>query len=169
VSPYTFIISYQGFLSILSVSCHPSLRPTLLYRIMSQTALTFWHWSFTFNSNKSPTWCNSFSVYYLDVCLQLNMFRAFSRQSGPHWLQWQPLVLPSYHGDSRAVFMVGPMMFQSTLSNWRRPDCLSASLNYPGSILWSRGVHAWDKFCNWLHYFCICIICYCAPLLSLLI
>jgi len=40
--------------------------------------LIFWHRSFTFNSNKSPTWCNNFSVYYPDVCLQLNMFRAFS-------------------------------------------------------------------------------------------
>jgi hypothetical protein len=30
-------------------------------------ALTFWHRSFTFNSNKSPTWCNNFSVYYPDV------------------------------------------------------------------------------------------------------
>jgi hypothetical protein len=70
--------------------------------------LTLWHRSFTFNSNKSPTWCNSFSVYYPDVCLQLNMFRAFSRpSSGAQWLQRQPLVLPSYCGDSRAVFMVG--------------------------------------------------------------
>jgi hypothetical protein len=39
--------------------------------------LNFWHWSFTFNSNKSLTWCKNFSVYYPDVCLQLNMFRAF--------------------------------------------------------------------------------------------
>jgi hypothetical protein len=71
--------------------------------------LTFWHWSFTFNSNKSPSRCNSFSVYYPNVCLHLNMFRAFSRpSSGAQWLQWQPLVLPSYRGDSRAVFMVGP-------------------------------------------------------------
>jgi len=71
--------------------------------------LTFWHRSFAFNSNKSPTWCKNFSVYYLDVCLQLNMFRAFSRpSSGAQWLQWQPLVLPSYRGDSRAVFAVGP-------------------------------------------------------------
>jgi hypothetical protein len=37
------------------------------------------------------------------------MFRAFSRpSSGAQRLQWQPLVLPSYHGDSRAVFVVGP-------------------------------------------------------------
>jgi hypothetical protein len=40
--------------------------------------LTFWHQRFTLNSNKSPTRCNNFPVYYLDVCLQLNMFRAFS-------------------------------------------------------------------------------------------
>ena len=47
--------------------------------------------------------------YYPDVCLQPNMFRAFSRpSSGAQWLQWQPLVLPSYRGDSRAVFVVGP-------------------------------------------------------------
>jgi hypothetical protein len=36
------------------------------------------------------------------------MFRAFPRpSSGAQWLQWQPLVLPSYRGDSRAVFVVG--------------------------------------------------------------
>jgi hypothetical protein len=71
--------------------------------------LTFRHRSFTFHPNKSPTWSNSFSVYYSDVCLQLNMFRAFSHpSSGAQWLQWRPLVLPSYRGDSRAVFVVGP-------------------------------------------------------------
>jgi len=38
------------------------------------------------------------------------MFRAFSRlSSGAQCLQWQPLVLPSYRGDSRAVFVVGPV------------------------------------------------------------
>jgi hypothetical protein len=42
------------------------------------TILTFWHQSFPFNSNKSQTWRNNFLVYYPDVCLQLNMFRAFS-------------------------------------------------------------------------------------------
>ena len=25
-------------------------------------------------------------------------------------MQWQPLVLPSYRGDSRAVFVVGPVI-----------------------------------------------------------
>jgi hypothetical protein len=72
--------------------------------------INFWHRSFTFNSNKSPTWCNSFSVYHPDVCLQLHMFPEFSRpSSGAQWLQWQPLVLPSYRGDSRAVFVVRPV------------------------------------------------------------
>jgi hypothetical protein len=62
-----------------------------------------------YNSNKSPTWCNSFSVDYPKVCLQLSMFRAFSRlSSGVQWLQCQPLVLPSYRGDNRAVFVVWP-------------------------------------------------------------
>ena len=71
--------------------------------------LTFGHRSFTFNSNKSPTWCKNFSVYYPDICLQLNMFWAFSRpSSGAQWLQWQLLVLPWYRGDSRVVFVVGP-------------------------------------------------------------
>ena len=81
------------------------------YRKWWNSSLTFWHRSFTFISNKSPAWCNSFSVYYPDVCLQLNMFRAFSRpSSGAQLLQWQPLVLPSYRGDSRAVFVVGPVI-----------------------------------------------------------
>ena len=66
-------------------------------------SVTFWHQSFTLNSNKSPTWCNNFSVYYPDVFFHPNMFRAFFRpSSGAQWLQWLPLVLPSYRGDSRA-------------------------------------------------------------------
>jgi hypothetical protein len=61
------------------------------------------------DSNKSPTRCNSFPVYYPDSYLQLNKLKAFSRpSSGAQWLQLQPLVLPSYRGDSRAVFVVGP-------------------------------------------------------------
>jgi hypothetical protein len=60
-------------------------------------------------SNKSPTRCNNFPVYYPDVYLQLNMFRAFScPSSGAQWLQWQHLVLPSYRGDGRDVLVVGP-------------------------------------------------------------
>jgi hypothetical protein len=94
------------------LTCWPvSKLAVLLFSLAKRInySLTFWHRSFTFNSNKSPTWCYSFPVYYLDVCLQLNMFRAFSRPlSGVQWLQLQPLVLPSYRGDSCAVFVVGP-------------------------------------------------------------
>ena len=110
--------------------------------------LTFWHRSFTFNSNKSPTWCNSFSVYYPDVCLQLNMFRAFSRpSSGAQWLQWRPLVLPSYRGDSRAVFVVGPAgrPAQRFLKvNWNIP-CKSSRINsmhFLNMTLFSVFIHA---------------------------
>ena len=42
-----------------------------------RTTLTFWHRSFTFNSNKSPTWCNNFLVYYPDVCLSSTCFGRF--------------------------------------------------------------------------------------------
>jgi hypothetical protein len=45
------------------------------------TGLNFWHWSFTFNSNKLQPDATNFSVYYSDVCLQPNMFRAFFRPS----------------------------------------------------------------------------------------
>jgi hypothetical protein len=42
----------------------------------------------------------NFLIYYPDVCLQLNVFRVFSRpSSGAQCLQWQPLVLPSYRCD----------------------------------------------------------------------
>ena len=92
----------------LTIQCRTAIERYLRFG-QCLLQLNFWHRSFTFNSNKSPTWCNNFSVYYPDVCLELNMFRAFSRQSsGAQWLQWQPLVLSSYRGDSRAVFVVGP-------------------------------------------------------------
>ena len=92
---------HTRFVSSLFQLCHCRPYPSGIYIC----PLTFWHRTFTFNSNKSPTWCNNFSVYYSDVCLQLNMFRGFSHpSSGAQWLQWQPLVLPSYRGDSHAVF-----------------------------------------------------------------
>ena len=58
-----------------------------------------WHRSFKFNSNKSPTWCNNFSVYYPDFCLQLNMFRAFSRPAGPTTNTAR--LSPRYEGKTR--------------------------------------------------------------------
>jgi hypothetical protein len=61
---------------------HPDVSTNYQNGVVSvKHNLTFWHRNFTFNSNKSPTWGNNFLVYYPDVCLQLNMFRAFSRAS----------------------------------------------------------------------------------------
>jgi hypothetical protein len=89
---------FYSFHWMLYLFCTKNCNPPLI----------FWHRSFIFNSNKSLNSCKNFSVYYPDVCIQLNMFREFSRpSSGAQWLQWQPPVLPSYRGDSRAVFVVG--------------------------------------------------------------
>jgi hypothetical protein len=100
---------------------HSNLHCSQMVTPFDAPGLTFWHRSFTFNSNKSPTWCNNFSVYYPDVCLQLSMFREFSRPSpGAQWLQWQSLVLPSYHGNSRVVFVFGPPD-PSTNTAWLSP------------------------------------------------
>jgi hypothetical protein len=96
----TLIMELQTLTRVAVLKTSPGLDP----HSYSVSTLTFWHRSFTFNSNKSPTWCNNFSVYYPDVCLQLNVLRTFSRpSSGAPWLQWQPMVLPSYRGDSSAV------------------------------------------------------------------
>jgi hypothetical protein len=61
--------------------------------------LNFWHRGFKFNSNKSPTWCNNFSVYYPDFCLQLNMFPAFSRTSSGR--PARPRTQHDYHHDTK--------------------------------------------------------------------
>ena len=51
-----------------------------------------------------PTRCNNFSSLFLDVYVQLNMFRASSRPSpGAQQLQQQPLVLLLERGGSSAV------------------------------------------------------------------
>jgi len=62
----------------------------------------------TIQINNQPV-ATIFQFCYPDVYLQFNMFRAFPRSSsGAQGLHWQPVVLPSYRGDSRAVFVVGP-------------------------------------------------------------
>jgi hypothetical protein len=97
------------------------------------------------NSNKLPTRYNNFSVYYPDVCLQLNMFRAFSLpSSGAQWFQWQPLVLPSYRGDSRAVFVVGPIIRSSMTAVTIGPTTNTAQLS-PRYESKTRG-------CHWSHW-----------------
>ena len=81
--------------------------------------------------------CNNFPVYYPDVYLQLNMFWAFSRSlSGAQWLQWQSLVLPSYRGDSRAVFVVGPAG-RLHCSHWAPDDGRENARNMLSCCSWS--------------------------------
>jgi len=80
---FVFVIISVNVVIVFTTARNVSLRratliqSSTLYRIH----LTFGHRSFTFNSNKSPTRCNNFSVYYPNVCLQFNMFRAFSLPS----------------------------------------------------------------------------------------
>ena len=85
--------------------------------------LIFWHRSFTFNSNKSPTWCNNFSVYYPDVCLQLNMFRAFTRpSSGAQWL-WpaRPRTQHDYHHDTKVKPEVATAVIKLLMMGGKTP------------------------------------------------
>ena len=59
------------------------------------------------NSNKSDA--TIFQFIILRFTYRSTCFGRFScPSSGAQWLQWQPLVLPSYRGDSCAVFIVGP-------------------------------------------------------------
>jgi hypothetical protein len=86
-------IFYYCSIIIMIIFSNTLNRKLITINVCVKCVLTFWHRSFTFNSSISPTWCNNFSVYYPDVCLQLNMFWAFSRpSSGAQWPQWQPLV-----------------------------------------------------------------------------
>jgi hypothetical protein len=68
--------SYKKYIFFLFQLNANNVLNTYIYHL-----LNFWHRSFIFNSNKSPTLYKNFSVHYRDVCLQLNMFRAFYRPS----------------------------------------------------------------------------------------
>jgi len=66
------------------------------------------HWrmaNWIFSSNKSPTRCKNFSSFIiLAFIYSSHMFGAsLCPSSGAQQLQSQPLVLPSYCGDSRAI------------------------------------------------------------------
>jgi hypothetical protein len=104
-----------GYISmIMCVSQHNSLG---MCSTWNAGALRFVSLCIIIHSNQSPTRCNNFPVYYPDVYLQLNMFWAFScPSSGAQWLQWQPLVLPTYCGDSSAV--AGLTTNTAQLSPW---------------------------------------------------
>jgi hypothetical protein len=98
-------------------------------------ALTFWHRSFTFNSNKSPTWRNNFLVYYPDVCLQLNMFRAFSRpSSGAQWLPAgrpaRPRTQHDYHHDTKAKPEAATALTELLMMGGKRPKINVRIINW---------------------------------------
>jgi hypothetical protein len=119
-----------------------------------QVSLTFWHRSFQFNSNKLPTWSNNFSVYYPEVCLHLNMFRTFTRpSSGAQWLQWQPLVLPSYRGDSRTVLVVGPAV------QWSKNDFFFFEIRYKLYYMYFAGY----GMPNYIFQFVYCCLVFTLP------
>ena len=92
------------------------------------------------------------------------MFRAFSRpSSGAQWLQRQPLVLPSYRGDSRTVFVVGPAR-PRTQHDWHhdtrvKPEAAAAVVELlmmggkTPETCWAvnrRQDNKLEKFCIWL-------------------
>ena len=86
--------------------------------------LTFWHRSFTFNSNKSPTRCNNFSVYYPEVCLQFNMFRAFPTHhqelndcSGSLWFYLR-IVVTVVQCSWSSLLITGPTTNTARLPVW---------------------------------------------------
>jgi hypothetical protein len=52
-------------------------RDKIIYQQIKEEYLTFWHRSFTFNSNKSPTKCNNFPVYFLTYIYSSTCFERF--------------------------------------------------------------------------------------------
>jgi hypothetical protein len=95
----------------------------LLYNGTGSLSLTFWHRSFTFNSNKSPTWSNNFSIYYPEVCLHLNIFRAFSRpSSGAQWLQAWPWTQHDCHHDTKVKPEAATAVIELMIMGGKKPE-----------------------------------------------
>jgi hypothetical protein len=63
-------------------------------------------------------------------------------------VQWQRLVLPSYRGDSRAVFVVGPVCgFETSNTVLRKGDRLTAFKNsFPREIRVFGGIR--EQMCQ---------------------
>ena len=75
------------------------------------------HRTIQINHQPDPT---IFQFIILTFNYSSTCFGEFCRPlSGAQWLQWQPLVLPSYRGDSRAVFVVGPVINVPTTNKAR--------------------------------------------------
>jgi len=65
---FWLVLSRRKSLKVLNFAC------SVIQQIFT---LTFWHRSFTFNSNKSATWCSDFSFNYPDVCYSSTCFGRF--------------------------------------------------------------------------------------------
>jgi hypothetical protein len=59
-----------------------------------------------------------FQFIILTFVYSSTCFGRFPAHHQGQWLQWQPLVLPSFRGDSRDVFEVGPAGPTSNI-NWK--------------------------------------------------
>jgi hypothetical protein len=105
-----------------------------------------------FDSNKSPTRCNNFPVYYLDVYLQLNMFRAFFRpSSGARWLQWQPArprTQHDYHHDTKVKPQAATAVIELLMMDGKTPEtCWAVNIRQDNKL---------ENFCIWLVIYLNC-------------
>jgi hypothetical protein len=102
--------------------------------------LTFWHRSFTFNSNKSPTWNKNFSVYYPYVCLQLNMFRVRVRARAG-----RPDHEHDYHHDTKVKPEAATAVIELLMVGGKTPE-----------TCWAANKRQNNKLKNW----CIRLVIY---------
>jgi len=69
----------------------------------------------TVQINHQPE-CNSFSVYYPDVCLQLNMFRAFSGRPA------RPRTQHDYHHDMKVKREAATAVIELLMMGGKTPE-----------------------------------------------
>jgi hypothetical protein len=95
-----------------------------IHTIICSVTLTFWHRSFTFNWNKWPTWCKNVSVYYPDICLQLNMYCIvvtvvlFSWSGQPAW----PRTQHDCHHDTQVKPEAATAVIELLMTGGKTPE-----------------------------------------------
>jgi hypothetical protein len=72
-------------------------------------------------SNKSPTRCTNFPVYYPDVYLQLNMLLAFSRPSSGAGRPARPRTQHDYHHDTKVKPEAATVVIELLLMGGKSP------------------------------------------------
>jgi hypothetical protein len=109
-----------------------------------QIFVKLWTWRIheNFYSNKSPTRCKNFPVYYPDVYLQLNMFLAFSCPSSEaQWLQW-PRTQHDYHHDTKVKPEAATAVIELLMMCGKRPEtCWAVNKRQDNKL---------ENFCIWL-------------------